>query len=96
VVDGRKIAELRLLLVKSLATRSTHGWVEWEELMEAVDPVLGELLALSEVGIRLRALLPGVPWPESLRSEELAVVGQTVCLAMRKLEALAAGFMEGL
>ena len=84
-IDGRKIAELRLLLV-----RDRLGMPADEEtLRKEIDPLLGELLALAEVTCKIRALFPGEPWPQWLsEDQQVGVLSVRVRDAMRGLETL--------
>jgi hypothetical protein len=84
MLDGKKIVELRLLLVKA----RVGGPDAWEDLMAAVGPCLGELLAAADATCKIRALFPGVPWPQWLESDQLAVVGCHVRDSIRELERL--------
>jgi hypothetical protein len=52
MMDRRKITELRVLLVKS----SVGGERERTELLDAVGPVAGELLALADAALKIRAV----------------------------------------
>ena len=59
-MDGRKIADLRVLLVTYLAAPTARND---EALTRELVAVAGELLALADLGRKVRDIYPGGEWP---------------------------------
>lgn len=63
-VDGRKIANLRLLLVTYRANLTRRSE---ETLMKALLADVGEILALADLGRKVLETYPEGKWPETSR-----------------------------
>ena len=60
-MDGRKIADLRVLLVTYRVAPTVRNE---EALTRGLVAAAGELLALADLGRKVRDLYPGGEWPE--------------------------------
>lgn len=74
-VDGRKIAELRMLLVQYRVLADEHNE---DLLVKALLPDLGEILALADLGRKVRGMYPDGQWPELTHEVEKNAVCTTV------------------
>ena len=86
MIDDKKIADLRVLLVKSRALPFRRDLAD--ELQDALDSCAGELLALADAAIKLRALFPNEPWPQWMPEDKAGVVLVRCRNIMRDLESL--------
>jgi hypothetical protein len=75
-VDGRKIAEIRMLLVQYRVNPLCE-----DALMGLLLPNLGEILALADLGRKVRGIYPDGQWPELLQPIEQ----NAVCVTVKRL-----------
>lgn len=88
MIDSHKIAEYRVLLVRQRVSQSPLAKIE---LMEAIVPDLGELLAMADAFAKIRSHFPSRDhrrWPDDLTPEAMAALDAVVRMAMRQFEVL--------
>jgi len=88
MIDTRKIADLRLLLVRARVSQAPCAQAE---LARALDQCAGSLMAAAEAGCRIRQLVPGERWPNFMPEREASVLTVRVRDAMRCWEVLEEG-----
>jgi hypothetical protein len=88
MIDTRKIADLRLLLVRARVSQAPNAQAE---LARALDQCAGDLMAAAEAGCRIRQLFPKEPWPNWMSERMEALLLVRVRDAMRCWEVLEEG-----
>jgi hypothetical protein len=83
MIDRRKIADLRLALIRA----NIKGGPNEADLNEVVRPVLGELLALADAALKIRKVCKQRQTAASMEGSRLVIV-HTVVEAMRDLDEL--------